>query len=168
MRQLVHRGLLWLWKVVPFPGWTRRLFLGLIARRFLIGALAVVEDEGGRVLFLKQTYRAHHEWGLPGGWIKSAETVQQGLAREVLEETGLEVEVGPVLGVLPGPFGEVVIGFMCSVTGGRLTPSHLEISDAAFFAEEHLPPTDSLYHAILALRRQATAPGASSGSADGD
>lgn len=94
MLRRLHRQLLWLWKNVPFPVWARRIFLNLIARRFLIGALAVIENEQGRVLFVRHTYKRERPWGLPGGWITSAETVEQGLAREVCEETGLEVEVG--------------------------------------------------------------------------
>ncbi|MBI4491496.1 MAG: NUDIX domain-containing protein [Chloroflexi bacterium] len=151
MRRQVHRFLLWLWKVAPFPLWARRLFLGLIAHRFLIGALAIIEDEAGRVLLVKHTYRVQRPWGLPGGWIKSAETVEQGLAREVLEETGLEVEVGRVLGICPGPYGELVIVFACRATGGRLAPAQVEVSEVGYFQHDRPPPMEAVYQSVLAL-----------------
>lgn len=153
MRSQLHRRLLWLWKSAPFPLWLRRLFLRLVTPCFLIGALAIVEDEQERVLMVKHTYRSERPWGLPGGWIQSAETVAQGVAREVREETGLEVAVGRVLGILPGPYREIVIVFSCVVKGGCLAPGPVEVSELGYFPEQHLPSTEPLYRAAIALRR---------------
>jgi 8-oxo-dGTP diphosphatase len=38
-------------------------------------------------------------WGLPGGFVELGETVQTALTREILEETGYEIELGPLLGL---------------------------------------------------------------------
>jgi ADP-ribose pyrophosphatase YjhB (NUDIX family) len=62
-----------------------------------VGAVILV---GGRVVLVK---RAHEplkgEWNLPGGGVELGETLEAACAREVLEETGLAVEVGPVIEV---------------------------------------------------------------------
>ena len=40
------------------------------------------------------------EWSLPGGMLEVGETLQQGVAREVMEETGCEVAVGAVVATI--------------------------------------------------------------------
>lgn len=155
VRRLLHRQLLWLWKVAPFPRWLRRAFIGLIAHRFLIGALAIVEDGQGRVLYVRQTYKRRRPWGLPGGWIKSAESIEAGLKREVAEETGLLVEPGPVAMVRAGPYGEVVIAYVCRVTGGGLAPDPLEVAELAYFSDDAPPDAEPLYLEIARSRRRA-------------
>jgi 8-oxo-dGTP pyrophosphatase MutT (NUDIX family) len=95
----IERLLLWLWKVLPLPTRVRRAYLELTHPRFLLGVMALIRDERGRVLILEHTYRREHRWGLPGGYLKFREEPAAGLAREVLEETGLEIEVGDLLAV---------------------------------------------------------------------
>jgi len=62
-----------------------------------VGAVVLV---GGRVVLVK---RAHDPlkgmWNLPGGGVELGETLVAACAREVQEETGLAVEVGPVIEV---------------------------------------------------------------------
>ena len=68
--------------------------------RPIVGVGAVIVD-GDRVLLVK---RAHEplkgEWSLPGGAVEVGETLEAALVREVREETGLDVDVGPVVEVL--------------------------------------------------------------------
>ena len=85
--------LLRVWRDVPFPGWMRQIFLRILNPSFMVGAMALIQDEQGRILILEHTYRRRVPWGLPGGWLKHAESPEKGLAREVLEETGLKVRV---------------------------------------------------------------------------
>jgi 8-oxo-dGTP diphosphatase len=68
-------------------------------------------------------------WSLPGGGLEVGETLEAGIAREVAEETGLTVEVGPVLEVfdriLPDAAGRiqyhfVLIDYLCWPLRGRL------------------------------------------------
>lgn len=49
----------------------------------------------GRVLLVKGWFSNGH-WGLPGGGLHHGEQVQQGAARELLEETGIVVEPGDI------------------------------------------------------------------------
>jgi 8-oxo-dGTP diphosphatase len=86
---------------------------------------AVIKDSEGRLLLIK---RGHEPgaglWSLPGGRIEPGETDQQAVAREVLEETGLHVECGRLLGraELPGPGDSVIVvnDYLAVVTGGQL------------------------------------------------
>ena len=62
-----------------------------------VGAVIVVD---GRIVLIRRKYEplAGH-WSLPGGSVELGETLETAVAREMLEETGLEVEVGPVIEV---------------------------------------------------------------------
>src|SRR5207244_912126 len=64
--------LLRLWRDVPFPGWMRHVFLRILNPSFMVGAMALIQDEQGRILILEHTYRRQVPWGLPGGWLKHA------------------------------------------------------------------------------------------------
>ncbi len=109
-------------------------------RRFpdrpLVGVGAVIVD-GDRVLLVQ---RAHEplkgEWSLPGGAVDVGETLHEAVRREIREETGLDVHVGPVVEVLDRihhtddgrvEFHFVLIDYLCTVAGGTMACS----SDAA-------------------------------------
>lgn len=86
---------------------------------------AVVKDAAGRLLLIR---RAHDPsaglWSLPGGRVEPGETDQQAVAREILEETGLRVACGRLVGTaeLPGLDGAVmaVRDYLAVVHGGEL------------------------------------------------
>jgi 8-oxo-dGTP diphosphatase len=67
--------------------------------RPIVGVGAVVV-EGGRVLLIKRKYEPlKGHWSLPGGMVEIGETLETALTREMVEETGLRVDVGPVIEV---------------------------------------------------------------------
>src|SRR5262245_44019958 len=69
--------------------------------RPIAGVGAVVLDEENRVLLVKRGHAPlKGEWSLPGGAVEIGETLEAALVRELLEETGLAVDVGPVVEVL--------------------------------------------------------------------
>jgi 8-oxo-dGTP diphosphatase len=69
------------------------------------------------------------QWSLPGGALEVGETLIEGVRREVLEETGLEVEPAAMIEVLDRiahdaegkvRYHYVLIDYLCRVTGGEL------------------------------------------------
>jgi 8-oxo-dGTP diphosphatase len=96
----------------------------------IVGVGAVVID-GTKVLLVRRGQEPlKGEWSLPGGALELGETLQQGVAREVLEETGLIVAPAGVVEVLdritqdPASgrvrYHYVLVDFVCRVTGGSL------------------------------------------------
>jgi ADP-ribose pyrophosphatase YjhB (NUDIX family) len=84
---------------------------------------------GGRVLLIKRRFEPlAGRWSLPGGALEVGETMAEGLAREMREETGLEVTVGPVVEVFDritrdehgrARYHYVLVDFLCTACGGH-------------------------------------------------
>lgn len=96
-----------------------------------LAAYAVIGD-GEHILLIwynGEQGKAEPGWSLPGGGIEFDESVSAGLVREVLEETGYEVELGPMLAedhvVVPATVDRAAIRaqrfyFAARITGGTL------------------------------------------------
>jgi 8-oxo-dGTP pyrophosphatase MutT (NUDIX family) len=94
-----------------------------------VGATAVIPRQDGLVLLDRRADDGR--WGLPGGWLAPNESPQEGVIREVAEETGLRVEVARLGMVawraasLPAaPHGQVGLVYVCQIVGGELRASH--------------------------------------------
>jgi 8-oxo-dGTP diphosphatase len=61
--------------------------------RPLVGVGGVVIDDGRALLIRRASEPLRGEWSIPGGMLELGETLQEGVARELLEETGLQVRV---------------------------------------------------------------------------
>lgn len=88
--------------------------------RHSVSVAAVITDDQGRALLIQR--RDNHRWEAPGGVLELAESIHDGLRREVREETGLDVEPAALTGVYKNMnLGVVNLVFRCTVLGGRLT-----------------------------------------------
>ena len=91
-----------------------------------VGGVVLID---GRVLLIKRRFEPlAGRWSLPGGALEVGETLAEGLAREMMEETGLDVTVGPVLDVFDritrDPDGRtrfhyVLVDYLCYPRGGE-------------------------------------------------
>lgn len=118
------------------------------ARLRRASAAAAVFDGQGRILLHKRT--DNELWGLPGGSIETGERADESIVREVLEETGFEVEVVRLVGVysdpqlttITYPNGDVAsyvsLLFECRVLGGSPILSD-ESSAVDWFPPDALP-----------------------------
>ena len=120
----------------------------------IVGVGAVVID-GTKVLLVRRGNEPlKGEWSLPGGALEVGETLQQGVVREVFEETGVTVAPAGVVEILDRivedeesgrvRYHYVLIDFVCRVTGGtpRVGSDADEVLwvDRAMLEEYRLPP----------------------------
>ncbi len=76
---------------------------------------AVILNDEGKVLLLKQTY-ADKRWGLPGGGVEPGETIHEAIVRECKEELGVNVLVDSLTGFYyHKSFNSQVGIFRCSI-----------------------------------------------------
>jgi mutator protein MutT len=112
-----------------------------------VGVGAVIVQDG-KVLIVKRKYDPlAGQWSLPGGGVELGETLEDSIVREMREETGLEIEVGPVIEVFDritrDSTGEVryhfvLVDYLCWPVGGELRASS-DVEDARFVEPADLP-----------------------------
>lgn len=129
--------------------------------------MALVEDAEGRLLLGRRAVPPDEGlWDTPGGYLHEHEHPLDGLRRELLEETGLEVEPLAFLGVWMDWYGSdpaanatLNLVWRARPTGGDLRAAD-DVAELAWFAPEELPPPEalafSLLPGVLAAWRAAT------------
>ncbi len=129
--------------------------------KLAVGCEAAIFDESGeRILIIRR--RDNGMWCQPGGHIEPGESVAEACAREVKEETGLEVEVVRLVGIYSDPhrvaeyadgnrFHAIVLSFEARVIGGSLHDSD-ESSEMGFFTPEEIIE-DGLHDAAVQPHR---------------
>ena len=96
----------------------------------------IVFGDGGALLLVRESKAsALGRWSLPAGRLQVGESLREGAAREAFEETGLTVDVGPLLGIYHCPStleggAAVVFVFRSAVIGGAIRSSseHPEVA----------------------------------------
>jgi 8-oxo-dGTP diphosphatase len=127
----------------------------------LITAKALVSDERGRVLLLKRASNDAQplKWEMPGGKIDKLETLNESLKREVLEETGLLIEIVKPSAHIQSKVANVrkykgytyvVIVSTAIVRGGKIRLSD-EHEDYKWVYKKNIPELDLAENAKLPL-----------------
>ena len=113
-------------------------FIAYVNPRIVVTCLPVTES--GEVMLLRRGIEpARGMWAQPGGFMEIDESVHQGAIRECLEETGLLVEPGEIVGLYTRPEAAiVVVAFEARIVGGAptLTPEALDVRP---FRPEKIP-----------------------------
>jgi 8-oxo-dGTP diphosphatase len=104
-----------------------------------LGVFAAITDGENRILCVRMNY-ATHAWTTPGGRVELGESPLDALKREVLEESGLDVVAGDLVGVYSKPYkDDIVLFFRASVVGRNPWQPNGEISDMGYFCRSELP-----------------------------
>jgi 8-oxo-dGTP diphosphatase len=151
-----------------------------MAREFpnhpVVGVGGVVINNDRALLIRRGSEPLRGQWSIPGGTLELGETLQQGVARELLEETGLQVKVLDLIevfdriftdpdsldeGLRPkGPrFHFVIVDYLCEHLSGEARAGS-DVTDVAYateneLADYHLTATATrVLRAAFAMDRQ--------------
>jgi 8-oxo-dGTP diphosphatase len=134
--------------------------------RPLVGVGGVVIDDGRVLLIRRASEPLRGEWSIPGGMLELGETLEEGVARELLEETGLQVRVLDLIEVfdrivyttdgedagddnLGRPrFHYVIADYLCE----RISGEHAAASDVTDTVFAHEKELDRFHLTETALR----------------
>jgi 8-oxo-dGTP diphosphatase len=121
--------------------------------RPVVGIGGVIIDRGRTLLIRRGSEPLRGEWSIPGGTLEIGESLEEGVARELLEETGIEVRVLELIEVFdriyledgstaadvkPRPrFHFVIADYLCERIGGEPRAGS-DVTDVAFAREEEL------------------------------
>ena len=122
--------------------------------RPVVGVGGVIIDNGRALLIRRGSEPLRGEWSIPGGTLDLGESLEEGVRRELLEETGLEVRVLELIevfdrifpddGALPSGtkqrlrFHFVIVDYLCERIGGEPRAGS-DVTDVVFAYEAELP-----------------------------
>lgn len=122
-------------------------------QRPMVGVGGVIIVAGRALLIRRGSEPLLGEWSIPGGMLELGETLEEGVARELLEETGLTVRVIELIEVFDriyvettaganeekkGPrFHYVIVDYLCERVGGEAVAGS-DVTDLVFASEEEL------------------------------
>jgi 8-oxo-dGTP diphosphatase len=132
-----------------------------------VGGVAFID---GKVVLIKRRFEPlAGRWSIPGGALELGESLQDGLAREMREETGLDVEVGPLVELFDRvtrdeggriQFHYVLADYVCRPVGGTLAAGS-DVAEVDLADPDRLEPfdlTEKTLEVIAAARRLAVSP----------
>lgn len=124
-----------------------------------VGAVTIIVDEKGRLL-LQQRMFPHGAWGITGGLMELGESTEDVARREILEETGLQVDELKLINVYSGPehyikaengdeFYVVTVAYFTEGFRGELIIDKTESLNFEFFYPDELPETIVKSHRVI-------------------
>ena len=117
--------------------------LWLFNSKFMVSVSGVILDEQDRILLQRHRHWVYDVWGLPGGIVEGGETLENAIAREVLEETGLVISDVEFVKIVSGYRIRMEVYFRARVkSDGGLQELKLqkeEVIEARFFTFDELP-----------------------------
>jgi ADP-ribose pyrophosphatase YjhB (NUDIX family) len=127
-----------------------------------IGIGAVILTDRHEVVLVKRRYEPlAGQWSLPGGTLELGETLEAGTAREVREETGLVVDVGPVVEVFDRILTDedgrvryhfVLVDYLCRPREGRLQAG-TDVTDVALVEIAGITPYRVTEKAVAVIEK---------------
>lgn len=113
-------------------------FIAYVNPRLVVTTLPVT-DAGEAVLIRRGIEPGRGSWAQPGGFLEVDETVTEAAIRETLEETGLLVEPGEIIGLYSRlEAAVVVVLFEARIVSGAFTPNP-EALEVRAFAPDRIP-----------------------------
>jgi len=114
--------------------------------RHSVSVAGIVVNGDGRILVVKR--RDNGEWQPPGGVLELDETIEEGLRREIQEETGIEIHIDRLTGVYKNMrLGVVALVFRCRPSTGSLRTSS-ETEEARWMSAQEVESAMSPAFAI--------------------
>jgi mutator protein MutT len=113
---------------------------------FRLAVKAVILDDAGRSLLIRRSLHNRNfvgKWEWPGGKSEPGEPFDEALAREVLEETGLLVEITGLVGAISFEMPAARVILLCLET--RVTRGDLKLSEEHDSMAWVSPPEYSAY-----------------------
>lgn len=105
---------------------------------------------------LGSIYEFADHWSFPGGVVEADQTLQESAQREVLEETGISVDIGNHVTTFTSKKNHITI-FLAEYIAGEIVAQESEISEAAWFPIDHalqLPLAYNVRDILLDIRER--------------
>ena len=103
-------------------------------------AILVLIRKGDAILLVHARNFRGSFYGLVAGFLETGETLEECVRREVMEETGLEINNITYLGNQPWPYpSNLMVGFIADYVSGTIRLQDEELSEGAFFSKDNLP-----------------------------
>jgi len=104
-----------------------------------VAVICIVAREGRVLMIRRGTEQGYGLWGLPGGYVDRGEVVEKAAAREVWEETSLEVETRELIGLFSEAGNPVIVAVYAALESGGDLEAGPEALEVGFFATDDLP-----------------------------
>ena len=104
-----------------------------------VAVICIVPRDSKVLMIRRGTDLGYGLWGLPGGYVDRGEVVERAAAREVWEETGLEVETGDLIGLFSENGDPVMLAVYTAEETGGILKAGPEALEVGFFSVGSLP-----------------------------